>query len=163
MPYKDIEFRRKRDREKYYNNREAVLLQCKERVDRILNSPQRDEFIKKRRESHRRCYFKHREKYRKTRREYLVKNSLRIMYGLTNEQYNEKLASQNNVCAICGKPETSKTKSLRPLCVDHNHDTKKVRGLLCRSCNLILGFSYESIENLQNAINYLRIYEEEKK
>lgn len=54
-------------------------------------------------------------------------------YGLTLEQYNAMLSSQNNMCFICQVP------SPRPLAVDHNHITGKVRGLLCDNCNRALG------------------------
>jgi hypothetical protein len=58
-------------------------------------------------------------------------------YGLTVEQFNDMLTRQDNKCFICCKPESSKTKSgkIRSLCIDHNHKTGKIRGLLCSNCN----------------------------
>jgi Recombination endonuclease VII len=38
---------------------------------------------------------------------------------------------------------------------DHNHKTKKFRGILCNKCNSILGFSKDQTEILHNAILYL--------
>ncbi len=73
-------------------------------------------------------------------REYLLRKN----YGLTLAKYNKLHKSQNGVCVICGLPETTKYKGkLRPLCVDHNHLTGKVRGLLCKNCNTKLA----AIEN----------------
>jgi hypothetical protein len=46
-------------------------------------------------------------------------------------------------------------KKLKIPCVDHDHTTKKVRGLLCRHCNLLLGYCEENVLVLQRAINYL--------
>jgi Recombination endonuclease VII/HECT-like Ubiquitin-conjugating enzyme (E2)-binding len=40
--------------------------------------------------------------------------------------------------------------------VDHNHKTRKFRGILCNSCNTLLGFSKDSIKILKNAISYLK-------
>jgi len=62
--------------------------------------------------------------------------------GITIVQYNEMLAKQNQVCAICFQPETRKTpKTGIPmrLVIDHCHKTNKVRGLLCHSCNTGIG------------------------
>lgn len=54
-------------------------------------------------------------------------------YSLTRTEWEMMLASQNNLCLICACIFDKK----KP-CVDHNHQTGKVRGLLCRSCNLRL-------------------------
>ena len=70
-------------------------------------------------------------------------------YGLTEEQYNNMILSQNNLCAICSQPST------RTLNIDHNHETGKVRGLLCTNCNLGIGNFQDSLIYLQNAVNYL--------
>ena len=62
-------------------------------------------------------------------------------YGLTLAQYDEMVAKQDNKCSICGNPEKSKDKNgnIRNLCVDHNHLTNKIRGLLCSNCNNAIG------------------------
>ena len=53
--------------------------------------------------------------------------------GVTDEEYERRLAVQGGVCAICGAaPKT------RRLHVDHNHRTNTVRGLLCFRCNRAL-------------------------
>lgn len=63
------------------------------------------------------------------------------MYGLSEEQYGEILVQQGGGCAICGRAE--KDSSRRRLCVDHDHTTGEVRGLLCGICNRHLGL-YET-------------------
>jgi hypothetical protein len=62
-------------------------------------------------------------------------------YGITVEKYDELLIKQNSVCAICGNPETAKSRTgnIRLLSVDHDHTTGAVRGLLCVSCNTAVG------------------------
>lgn len=77
-------------------------------------------------------------------------------YGITQEEYEELKAQQGDVCAICGQPEVRVHKGIKvDLCVDHDHETGKVRGLLCARCNHGLGNFKDSPENLSNAIDYL--------
>jgi Recombination endonuclease VII len=86
-------------------------------------------------------------------------------YGITIEQYNEMLIKQNNLCFICRKPESAFHKNsnkVKDLCVDHCHKTGKARALLCANCNCLIGYSNESIEILQEAINYLKGFEDDK-
>ena len=87
-----------------------------------------------------------------------IKRSLKRKYGMTSEQYHEKLRQQNNVCYICKKAETSidgKTGNLKNLAVDHCHETGKWRDLLCSRCNTTIGKVEESIEILDAMKAYL--------
>lgn len=89
------------------------------------------------------------EKTIRTRRNFHLKKK----FGITVEQYDEMLIKQNGVCEICGGTNGKKNFS-----VDHNHKTGKVRGLLCDHCNTGIGRLMEDISILQNAILYLRKY-----
>ena len=89
-------------------------------------------------------------KYRKQHNEYLKKSR----YGVTQEQYDEMLVNQNNMCKLCG----NKFKSSKDTHIDHCHDTDIVRGLLCNSCNVALGQFDDNIQNMENAIKYLQKY-----
>lgn len=71
-------------------------------------------------------------------------------YGLTIDDYNSMLKYQNGVCKICLHPCTKR------LAVDHCHKTGKVRGLLCASCNALLGCAKDNIDILHNSIAYLQ-------
>jgi hypothetical protein len=83
--------------------------------------------------------------------------SLRNKYGLTVDQYGEMCAQQNNLCAICSKPETTILRgAVRALCVDHDHATGKVRGLLCQDCNSGIGAFGENVETMLAAIAYVK-------
>lgn len=78
-------------------------------------------------------------------------------YGITHDQYDAMAAAQGGVCAICGGTKAiDKWKSgLRNLQVDHCHDTGKVRGLLCFSCNTALGHFGDDLALVQKALVYL--------
>lgn len=80
---------------------------------------------------------------------------LKHRYGITTDDYRELLAKQNDVCAICLRPEKEKRK--RYLSIDHCHKTNKVRGLLCDTCNKGLGHFQDSPELLNRAVNYLKL------
>lgn len=87
------------------------------------------------------------KRYYHQNKEKITDQTRKYLYGCTKEQYNELLMWQDGKCAIC--------RSKMTLSIDHDHKTGKIRGLLCRNCNSGLGFFGESIETLQNAINYV--------
>jgi hypothetical protein len=77
------------------------------------------------------------------RRRYFQKSKL-VRYGLTQEQFDQRLEDQQNACAMCFKAFAAGG----TICIDHDHACcpsekrscgKCVRGLLCRSCNTSLG------------------------
>lgn len=78
-------------------------------------------------------------------------SNLKIRYGISLEQYNILLESQNGKCAICGSVGINAR-----LCVDHDRITKQVRGLLCRKCNVALGGFQDSSMVLEKATVYLK-------
>jgi hypothetical protein len=90
----------------------------------------------------------------------VYKHAVKRNYGLSLEEYYNLVHQQENRCAICGESETrwNRARKLRRLSVDHDHITGQVRGLLCHGCNMLIGFSYESMERLKWAIDYLRIH-----
>lgn len=80
----------------------------------------------------------------------------RKRFGITLADYQAKWNEQNGVCAICSKPERGTRNGIvRWLNVDHNHETKAVRGLLCTNCNVAVGMMFESREIMRSAIEYL--------
>lgn len=82
-------------------------------------------------------------------------------YGISGEQYRKLLSEQNGVCKICLKAEVMKNKHGKTfsLAVDHNHETGKVRGLLCMNCNQGIGKFQDSSVLLQRALDYKISYE----
>ena len=87
-----------------------------------------------------------------------TKSALKVNYGLTFDDINRILKEQNGRCKICPrliKFEYGCRKSNR-CCVDHDHKTMKIRGLLCDMCNKGLGHFNEDEKTLLSAIEYLR-------
>lgn len=82
---------------------------------------------------------------------------IRRYYGMSAEQYASKLLAQGGVCAICARPETVVLHgTVKPLSVDHDHETGEIRELLCNACNHMLGHAEENSDVLDRAAAYLR-------
>jgi hypothetical protein len=78
-------------------------------------------------------------------------HKLQVKYGISLKQYDEMLESQHGVCAGCNGMQAVGA----ALYVDHDHQTGKVRGLLCHHCNVVLGYSRDSVEVLRKLADYL--------
>lgn len=76
-------------------------------------------------------------------------------YGLTEAQYNTLLVEQGSVCLLCQKPDPRGR-----LSVDHCHEHNRVRGLLCRKCNYVLGVIQDDPWWAYRAGEYLKGNEE---
>jgi hypothetical protein len=140
-----------RDKQKTHNyyieNMELVAEHGKKYYDGHI-----DEILKKKKE-YRRSNPEVAEAYRERNKEKLAaKNREYVVggYGIGLEEYNEILFRQNGKCAICGAEPSNKN-----LYIDHNHETGKVRGLLCPRCNFGLGHFKDSSVLLKSAIDYL--------
>jgi hypothetical protein len=73
-------------------------------------------------------------------------------YGVTQEEYDLLFKKQKGCCKICG---TKKPGHRKNFCVDHDHETGKVRGLLCSRCNFGIGLFDDDVGVLKKAIRYL--------
>lgn len=92
-------------------------------------------------------HYRNRDRENAEHRAYLF----RVKYGITPEQYEDLSEKQNGGCAICQRP----CPSGRRLAVDHDHETGRVRGLLCMDCNQGLGKFGDDISRLKAAVQYL--------
>jgi hypothetical protein len=109
-----------------------------------------------------RCTNGQRRERRASNPEYRNSNYIFAAYGVTKEWYDNKLADQGGLCAICGLPPTPGIR----LCIDHDHACcpgrrscgKCVRGLLHTKCNASLGSFGDSVTALRLALNYLESY-----
>lgn len=71
--------------------------------------------------------------------------------GLTPDDYDELFEKQGGVCAICNREDANG----RRLAVDHCHETGKIRGLLCRKCNMGIGLLGDNADLVEKALCYL--------
>lgn len=88
----------------------------------------------------------------RARPEIWLRSDLKKRYNMSLEDFNSLLGAQNGLCAICGHPETSR---YRRLSVDHDHNTGKIRGLLCSGCNSGLGRFKDDPARVERALLYL--------
>lgn len=77
---------------------------------------------------------------------------LQKRYGLTIEQRDKMIETQNGNCAICEKPFGDKRKPN----VDHDHETNRIRGILCFSCNQALGKLGDTHDKMLRVLDYLK-------
>ncbi len=96
------------------------------------------------RQEHRKQYLEIGKRWRQANKEQERNRALKKRYGITAEQYNILLESQNERCGLCGKHQS---RFKNRLAVDHDHQTNRVRGLLCVECNILLGH-LEKIEEI---------------
>lgn len=77
-------------------------------------------------------------------------------YGLTRETFDSLLAEQGGVCAICRCSDLWSRGGDRGWHIDHDHESGRVRGVLCPYCNLMLGYAKDRPLTLEAAAEYLR-------
>jgi hypothetical protein len=154
MAYKDIQKQRDWHRKWVAANPEKMR-ECKRRWN-AANREKNRESAKRRREANPekgRDYARR----RKANSEKWKDTVLRWAHGITFQQFNALNIAQHGLCAICGNPPNGKKKWLS---VDHDHtlpkgDPKRVRGLLCHSCNVALGLFKDNPVTLLRAVDYL--------
>jgi len=87
------------------------------------------------------------QKWRAANQEKLKVASLFYRYGLTPDTRNQLLESQSGKCGLCPKQTA--------LGIDHDHETGRIRGLLCRGCNTALGRLGDNEAGLRAALVYI--------
>lgn len=99
----------------------------------------------------------HHTRYAERRREQYVKRGraeyLRRLYGIELEEFDRLLAEQGGRCAICQTPAPQADE--KAFCVDHDHVTGAVRGILCRPCNSGIGHLRDEPAIIRAALAYL--------
>ncbi len=175
MPYKDIEKSRESNRKSYQKNKEKRLLAHKKwsenNIDKLkkyskdYQKNNRSKINEKavRRRAEDQLFRKKKNDYSK---EWRIKNSekmaiykkksiLKNTYGISVKEFDSMINKQKGGCALCGK-SNPRSNNKTGLCIDHNHATGKVRGLLCDKCNRGLGLFNEDVDVLKKAIIYLQ-------
>ena len=79
-------------------------------------------------------------------------NVLKSTYNITIDDFEKMLEDQDYKCYCCSAKHSELKNGLY---VDHCHSTNKVRGLLCSTCNLAIGYAKDNIDILKNMIKYL--------
>ncbi len=85
--------------------------------------------------------------------------SLRHRFGISSKDFETLLTQQEGVCAACRLPETAvdrRTRKVRRLHIDHDHETGVIRGLLCTRCNLAVGYLKDDPRRAEGVLSYLR-------
>jgi len=111
-------------------------------------------------ERHRNYVEKNKEKINSARRKKYHLNTgpvreqgYRRKYKIDIKEYDILFENQKGCCAICGLHQSMFE---RRFDIDHNHETMKIRGLLCIRCNRGIGLMQDSVEILMKAVNYLK-------
>jgi hypothetical protein len=85
-----------------------------------------------------------------------LEKSRRQTYNLTETSFRHIWRRQEGKCAICGIHEDDYQKETgRKFCIDHDHSDGRVRGLLCRRCNLAIGLLEDNPDTIKAAAVYL--------
>ena len=87
---------------------------------------------------------------------YKMAKKLGLTFVEVKNWFNKQWMKQQAQCAICGKVFCDDD------CIDHDHITLKLRGLLCNHCNLGIGFLQDSSIICKNAKNYLEDFNKER-
>ena len=96
------------------------------------------------------------ERYRRTRRD----AHYRRLYGISVEEFEARIEAQGGRCPIGNHPFSRCGNGKFSPCLDHDHRTRKDRGILCREHNKGLGSFHDAVEELQEAIDYVKSYKE---
>jgi hypothetical protein len=115
-------------------------------------------------EKAREYYWKNPEKQRQRKRKEYESNPARSKpkssttyhrYGITQADYDRMFEEQGGKCAICGVHQSQQK---RRLYVDHDHETNKVRALLCHKCNFMIGWARDNPLILTLATSYVNVF-----
>jgi hypothetical protein len=138
-------------------NKSEIARKAKER----RTSPEGLEYARRYQETHKEYLKEKRERWAAENPEryaYLQRRSRLRKYGMTPEDYDALLLAQGGVCAICRTEETdldSRRNKPRSLAVDHDHESGRVRALLCGMCNKGIGAFMDNADLMRAAVNYL--------
>ncbi len=93
-----------------------------------------------------------RQEWNKNNKDKIEADRIKARYGITVDERDDMRKEQHYRCFICGAHENTLTLGL---CIDHDHETNQVRGLLCSKCNSGIGMLKDDPELLQNGIDWL--------
>ena len=133
MPYADPQKAKEKDREKYLRNKA-----------RLLTDPSfRDKYKARQKKAAAKYHLRHRDRLNQNQKR---KNPLK--YGISEAEFAARIEAQGGKCPVC-KEDLSKP------CIDHDHKTNQIRGIVCSGCNFGIGHFKDSPERLRAAALYL--------
>ena len=152
MAFKTDEKRKEYHRKYYLDNKDKWKLTPEQREEK---KKYMKEYNKKYRiENRKTLLIKQKEYYHnnKPSKEERRARVLQSRYGITIDEYCQLLTVQDGCCLLCG---INQDELDYPLYVDHNHETNKVRGLLCSKCNFKVGWIESNKDDLDEILNYI--------
>ena len=138
--------------------KDGIAYRCREcayKIERRWRKNNLERYQDNARGTQRRAYAKDPEKQRET----LRRSRIRTKYGIEYEELLAMLETQKWQCKVCDKALAVRTFDRRKgnvACIDHDHATKKIRGILCSHCNRALGLLGDDPVKLDKAAAYLR-------
>lgn len=127
-----------------YCERNRERLAKKQREYRLENIESIKAYAKRYYQENKTLFQKHRIKNRRKK------------YRITDADFDRMAREQDYLCAICKAPPVNHR--FKTLCVDHDHATGKVRGLLCHNCNAAIGMLKDSVTIIRSAANYMEFH-----
>ena len=106
--------------------------------------------------THREQGLVNKRKWRARNPDKLKEEKLKARFGITLDQFNELKKQQNNCCGICGEAFDKIPNSAKCACVDHDHKVKKIRGLLCHTCNSGIGCLRDDPVLMEKAVLWIK-------
>jgi hypothetical protein len=125
----------------------AAYMKAHPELNRRRTKAWRDEHPDEKRADSRNYYARSFEKYRA--------RMLRKKYGLTLAEFSAMQKAQDGRCAACKVQFNNEIRDFWP-CVDHEHGTGQIRGILCHLCNTTIGQAHDNIKILLGLVRYLR-------
>ena len=155
----DKEYQQKYQKEYYQKNKERIRARHEkyniENKEKLKEKRKEFDLLNKEQiKAYRKEYYQTLSKEKKKDRD------LKSKYGIDVARYEEMLKEQENKCACCGVSleelsEKYPNSFHKALVVDHDHETGKVRGLLCSSCNTLIGYLEKRKELIPKAYDYI--------
>lgn len=102
------------------------------------------------------CTRKLQKKYRESKPDEVARSKSVSMYKLSKAEYDRLHDQHNGLCGVCKNPQPPGR--FKRLCIDHDHATNNIRGLLCNSCNMVLGKVKDSPELLRKLAEYVELH-----
>lgn len=90
------------------------------------------------------CKMKKFNSWKEENSDHLKEYRLKRKYNLTLNEYENMIVNGCHLCEAC-----------KNLHIDHDHETLKIRGILCKSCNQSLGFAQDDVGKIKNVKDYL--------